>query len=175
MLLSKIFLALHRTHHRLSWWFILAPDGPIRVDFHLADHRQALHTLRQWGGTIVDEEEEGPCPAADLLSRRLAAYLAGESRHFFPQAPPSPFLAAGSIFQQRVWREIAAIPYGETRNYGEIGEALGGRALARAVGSACGANPCPLVIPCHRVVGKSSLGGFTGGIEIKKLLLAIEG
>jgi len=171
----KKFFTLCCPHPQLTCWFILADDGPIRVDFQAANHRRAVLTLRQWGAMVNDGSRKAASAAARLLRQRLACYLAGESRCFFADPPPSPFLAAGSAFQQRVWRQIGAIPYGETRSYGEISRTLGDRNLARAVGGACGANPCPLLIPCHRVVGKNSLGGFTGGIEIKKLLLTIEG
>ncbi|MFH7320783.1 methylated-DNA--[protein]-cysteine S-methyltransferase [Desulfurivibrio sp. D14AmB] len=171
----KRFLTLCCPHPQLTCWFILADGGPVRVDFLATDHRRAVLTLRQWGAMVGDGSREAGSAAIRLVQQHLAAYLAGESRCFFADPPPSPFLAAGSGFQQEVWRQIAAIPYGETRSYGEIGQALGDHNLARAVGGACGANPCPLLIPCHRVVGKNSLGGFTGGIEIKKLLLTIEG
>lgn len=178
---EKTFVALRfmpgqRRGQRLNFWFIIGQGGPIRVDFHPADHRQALETLRQWGGVMVRARTAGPLltEAVELLHHRLSAYLEGKSRHFYPIVPPSPFLAAGSAFQQRVWREIGAIPYGSTQSYGELGERLGGRGLARAVGQACGANPCPLLIPCHRVVGAASSGGFGGGLALKKWLLALE-
>ena len=84
---------------------------------------------------------------------------------------------SGTPFQRRVWRLIAAIPPGTTRTYGELAAALG--SSARAVGGACRANPCPLVVPCHRVVARDGLGGFAGDrggrlLDIKRWLLAHE-
>jgi O-6-methylguanine DNA methyltransferase len=81
----------------------------------------------------------------------------------------------GTEFQQAVWRELQKIPRGQTRTYGEIAAAIGRPNAVRAVGSACGANPLPLFIPCHRVVAKNGLGGFGSGLPWKKLLLRMEG
>lgn len=76
-------------------------------------------------------------------------------------------------FTGEVMVEISRIPYGETRSYGEIAEALDSSAIA--VGQACGRNPVPISVPCHRVVGKDSLGGYSGGLKLKKKLLELEG
>lgn len=81
----------------------------------------------------------------------------------------------GTPFQQAVWNEVKKIPRGRTRTYGEIAAAIGRPKAVRAVGSACGANPLPVFIPCHRVVAKSGLGGFGSGLPWKKLLLKEEG
>ena len=85
---------------------------------------------------------------------------------------------AGTPFQQRVWRELQAIPAGKTLTYGQLAERIGSG--ARAVGNACRANPCPLVVPCHRVVGANGLGGFAGErsgrkLAVKRWLLQHEG
>jgi AraC family transcriptional regulator of adaptative response/methylated-DNA-[protein]-cysteine methyltransferase len=80
-----------------------------------------------------------------------------------------------TAFQRRVWEELQAIPYGETRTYGEIAASLGQAGAARAVGQACATNPTPLVVPCHRVVGrKGKLGGYRWGPDRKRELLAHE-
>lgn len=82
----------------------------------------------------------------------------------------------GTDFQRKVWREIEKIPMGKTKTYLEIAKAIGKPGAARAVGSACGANPIPLFVPCHRVVASNGgLGGFSGGLDIKKKLLRLEG
>ncbi|MBI5969840.1 MAG: methylated-DNA--[protein]-cysteine S-methyltransferase [Deltaproteobacteria bacterium] len=82
----------------------------------------------------------------------------------------------GSAFQKNVWAEIKKIPYGMTINYGEIAARLGIPKGARAIGNACGTNPVPIIIPCHRVLkGDGSIGGYAGGVEIKKRLLEVEG
>ena len=79
-------------------------------------------------------------------------------------------------FSARVWRQIARIPYGEVRSYGRIARALRKPQAARAVGQACGRNPVPLVIPCHRVIASNgSLGGFSAGLDVKEKLLRLEG
>ena len=80
----------------------------------------------------------------------------------------------GTEFQKAVWKEMLKIPRGQTRTYGEIAAAIGRPKAARAVGAACGANPIPLWIPCHRVVAQNGLGGFGRGLPWKKLLLAME-
>ena len=95
-----------------------------------------------------------------------------------PQASFSvPFKADGTPHQQKVWKAMLAIPSGSTRTYGDIAAEL--KSAARAVGQACGANPIPIIIPCHRVVGRSGLGGFMrhasgGPLDIKRWLLAHE-
>ena len=92
-----------------------------------------------------------------------------------PPLPPLD-LSGGTKFRLRVWAELGRIPRGETRSYGEVAEELGKRRAARAVGGACGANPIPVLIPCHRVLAANGgLGGFSGGLEWKRRLLAIEG
>ncbi len=81
-----------------------------------------------------------------------------------------------SAFQQRVWRAACAIPYGGTRSYAWIARKIGSPRAARAVGNALGANPVPIVVPCHRVIASSGgLGGFSGGLEWKRRLLDLEG
>jgi len=82
---------------------------------------------------------------------------------------------SGTDFQKAVWRELKKIPRGQTRTYGEIAEAIGKPKAVRAVGSACGANPAPLFIPCHRVTAQNGLGGFGAGLPWKILLLKTEG
>lgn len=80
----------------------------------------------------------------------------------------------GTEFQMAVWRELKKIPRGQTRTYGQIAAAVGRPKAARAVGSACGKNPIPVFIPCHRAVASNGLGGFSGGLPWKKLLLELE-
>ena len=109
-------------------------------------------------------------PLLAEAARQLAAYFEGRlSRFDLPLAP------AGSPFETRVWSAMRAIPYGETRCYGEVAEAVG--AAPRAVGRACGKNPIPIVIPCHRVLAKGGIGGYSGdgGLTTKRRLLALEG
>jgi methylated-DNA-[protein]-cysteine S-methyltransferase len=134
-------------------------------------------------GALTLSEEDGAIVALDwgfsrdqtatplLLDGRdqLQAFFDGTCETFtLPLAP------AGTPYQRRVWAALAEIPYGQTRTYAAIAAKAGGS--ARAVGGANGANPIPIVIPCHRVVGSTGLGGYSGGegLETKRWLLALE-
>jgi O-6-methylguanine DNA methyltransferase len=89
---------------------------------------------------------------------------------------PGKLDSGGTEFQQRVWERLIRIPPGEAAAYGEVARSLGLPRASRAVGAACGANPLPIIIPCHRVIGKSGrLTGFGGGLELKARLLQAEG
>ena len=91
------------------------------------------------------------------------------------QLPPLDF-SIGTDFQQRVWHSLRRIGTGRTRSYGEIAIDIGNRRATRAVGGACGANPIPVLVPCHRVLAANQrIGGFSGGLDWKRKLLALEG
>jgi len=101
---------------------------------------------------------------------QLDAYFDGQLQDFdLPLAP------VGTPFDRRVWRGMCAIPYGATQTYGELAARVDG--IARAVGVACGRNPIPIIIPCHRVLAGDGLGGYSGngGVETKIALLRLEG
>ena len=101
---------------------------------------------------------------------QLSAYFAGELRSFNLELMPK-----GSPFQLSVWQALRTIPFGVTVSYGEIANRIGRPSASRAVGAANGANPIPIIVPCHRVIGGSgALTGFGGGIETKRWLLAHE-
>jgi O-6-methylguanine DNA methyltransferase len=107
----------------------------------------------------------------EQTSTELGDYFAG-SRHDFTL----PLDLRGSAFHQRVWQTLTNIPYGHTVSYGDLARALGAPKAARAVGAACGANPVPIIAPCHRVLGSDgSLHGFGGGLPVKAWLLRHEG
>ena len=110
---------------------------------------------------------------AFLYNTVLNDYFTGNLSRF-PIKIDSPFIGAGTSFQQRVWRHIAAIPYGSCITYQRLAELAGSHKGARAAGMACGVNPLALIIPCHRVIAKNGLGGFAGGVAIKRSLLALE-
>jgi methylated-DNA-[protein]-cysteine S-methyltransferase len=102
---------------------------------------------------------------------QLHAYFAGQLREF-----RIPLDLRGTDFQMRVWRQLQTIPFGETRSYLQIAAAIGSPRAVRAVGAANGANPIPIIVPCHRVIGASGkLVGYGGGLPMKKRLLALEG
>ena len=112
-------------------------------------------------------------PALERAIRQLSEYFQGVRRTF-----DLPFSLSGTPFQMEVWRALRDIPYGQTLTYGELAKKVGRPGSARAVGGAVGANPLPIVIPCHRVMGSS--GAITGysagdGIPTKKALLDLEG
>jgi len=109
--------------------------------------------------------------AFDDAARQLTAYFAGDLTHF-----DLPLHIAGTPFRKRVWSELQTIPYGETISYAALADRIGRPQAYRAVGAANGANPLPIVVPCHRVIGSNgSLTGFGGGIAVKRFLLELEG
>lgn len=106
----------------------------------------------------------------DAVKDQLSDYFAGNRKVF-----DLPITLHGTDFQKRVWTLLFNIPYGETRSYGELALKLGAPKASRAVGLANGANPIPIIIPCHRVIGSDGkLTGFGGGIKTKQFLLDLE-
>lgn len=133
---------------------------------------ETFDTLSRWaakempGALLI----EAPERMADIL-RQLREYCTGSRQAF-----TLPLDMRGTAFQQSVWQALTQIPYGQTRSYSDIAEAIGNPAAVRAVGTANGANPIPIVVPCHRVIGKNAaLTGFRGGLQAKEDLLQLEG
>jgi methylated-DNA-[protein]-cysteine S-methyltransferase len=115
--------------------------------------------------------EDPDHPILVETERQLREYFAGKRKAFSVKME-----FAGTEFQRRVWQALLAIPFGETRSYGDIARALGNPAAVRAVGAANGKNPISIIAPCHRVIGSTGkLTGFAGGLEVKARLLALEG
>ena len=113
--------------------------------------------------------EEGGVHNAET-ARQLDAYFAGELKDF-----DIPLDMQGTDFQKTVWKQLTAIPYGETWSYGEMAVAIGKPTASRAVGHANGSNPISIIVPCHRVIGSSGkLVGYGGGLDRKRALLALE-
>lgn len=134
----------------------LSDDGAALEDELRARYPKA--EFKRGGGLTVD------------AGRAIRRYLSGGPD------PDVPVVLPEDGFQARVWREIGRIPRGEVRSYARIAKSLRRPQAARAVGQACGRNPVPLVVPCHRVVTtQKTLGGFTGGCDVKRRLLALEG
>jgi methylated-DNA-[protein]-cysteine S-methyltransferase len=146
-------------------------DSPIGL-LTLAGRGSVLTNLR-----MVDQTYEpgragwSPDPGAfSTAVDQLEAYFAGELTDFDIELD-----LRGTEFQQRVWKALLTIPYGETRSYGEIAEQIGALGAARAVGLANGHNPIAIVVPCHRVIGAGgSLTGYGGGLDRKRTLLELE-
>ena len=129
----------------------------------------ASFALRARAGEPVTKASSARLRAA---RRQLLEYLAGTRRSF---ALPLD-VSGGTSFQRRVWKELQSVPYGKLQSYQGLASAVGGKRYARAVGGAVGANPLPVVIPCHRIVTQdASLGGFSCGLPMKRRLLALEG
>ena len=161
---------MNTTDHTRYWHTLESPVGPLllggdgerltRIDFQ--DGPRPLRPAAHW--------QRSATPFAAAIEQ-LAQYFAGQRRNFdLPLAP------IGTEFQQRVWQALCAIPYGTTVSYGELASRIGHPRASRAVGLANGANPLPVVVPCHRVIGADgALTGFGGGVPIKRALLALEG
>ena len=131
--------------------------------------RRSEPALERWLRRHILHAAETPVLSAALA--QLREYFAGTRREL--DVPVDP---AGTDFQRHVWDAVAALPFGETTSYGKIAAALGRPQLARAVGAAVGANPIPIIIPCHRVIGSDdSLTGYGGGLRMKIWLLRHEG
>lgn len=141
-----------------------SPIGGLRLHAH-AGLLTAIDFDARPHGTRMNDD------LLDEAERQLTQYFAGGRTTF-----DLPLASEGSEFQKKVWAELQRIPFGETASYGEIARRLGYEpVISRAVGAANGANPIPIVVPCHRVIGSNgTLTGYAGGIERKKTLLALE-
>jgi len=147
--------------------------GVRRLDFLGALREPPLKRAEERSHEVSDE----PMSVAELavaqrLEAQLAEYFTGVRREF--DVPID--LGGGSEFRRRVWQVVAQIPYGKTLSYADVAAAAGNPSAYRAAGSACGANPIVILIPCHRVVGSDRrLHGFGGGLDTKAWLLQHEG
>lgn len=140
---------------------LLTSDGSSLIGVYMQDQKDAVKQTENWQRDDAALSE----PRAQLL-----AYFAGELRAF-----ELPLAFDGTPFQQRVWRALCDIPYGETISYGELARRIGRPTAFRAVGLANGQNPISIVVPCHRVIGTNgSLTGYGGGLPRKRWLLAHE-
>jgi methylated-DNA-[protein]-cysteine S-methyltransferase len=109
-------------------------------------------------------------PVLKDTATQLEEYFAGERTGF-----DIPMVLDGTEFQREVWAELSRIPYGETISYGELARRVGRPRGPRAVGQANGKNPIAIIVPCHRVVAGNGIGGYGGGLPMKRALLAVEG
>jgi methylated-DNA-[protein]-cysteine S-methyltransferase len=144
---------------------LLTSDGEALTGVAFSPHEELLERCRTEG------KRHAALPVLSAAAAQLQEYFADQRREFdLPLAP------AGSEFQLAVWEQLREIPYGATWSYGRIADRLGlPPGGSRAVGLANGANPLPIVVPCHRVIGADgSLTGFGGGIERKRYLLDLE-
>jgi methylated-DNA-[protein]-cysteine S-methyltransferase len=163
-------MTLKFTCFETEWGWIAAiesPAGVFRVTLPRPDERSAIDAVTRGIAASRDEAElEG-------VRRALTNYFKGEQVEF--SFPIDLKLEGHTDFQRDVWEATAEIPYGQLRSYGWIANHIGRPRTARAVGQALGANPLPIIIPCHRVVrSDGSLGGFSGGLHWKEKLIELE-
>ena len=144
-----------------------SPIGPL--DITLSE--RAIHRVDFKGIAPDAPVPRAVRPLLGQVKRELAEYFAGKRRHFELPLEPDP---PGTDFQRNVWSALTEIPYGEVVSYADLAAWAGRPKAARAAGLACGANRVAILIPCHRVVAKGGLGGFGGGLKVKKALLKLE-
>jgi methylated-DNA-[protein]-cysteine S-methyltransferase len=146
----------------------LARDEALSVLALFDDRENGFRSVRERYPSAVEDVSH---PVLAATRRQLEEYFTGRRREFdLPLAP------AGTDFQQRVWRLLREILYGETRSYGDLARAIGAPGAAQAIGQANGENPIAVIIPCHRVIAAGGgLGGYGGGLDHKRWLLRLEG
>jgi len=145
---------------------IASPIGNLTL--HIDD--DGALTQLEFGAAEAAAQTGREAAALDAVADQLREYFAGERSAF-----DLPLRPRGNAFEQRVWAELARIPYGQTASYAEIARRIGRPDAARAVGRANARNPIAIVVPCHRVIGSNgSLTGYAGGIDAKRALLALE-
>ncbi|MPZ63810.1 MAG: methylated-DNA--[protein]-cysteine S-methyltransferase [Propionibacteriales bacterium] len=149
------------------WTLMDSPVGRLRI---AGDGHSVTAIDFEPHGEPVGERDDSD-PVLVEARRQLTAYFAGEREEFDLALAPS-----GTPFQLKVWEALRSIPYGQTASYGDIARRLGlGPRGSRAVGTANGANPIPVVVPCHRVIGADgNLTGYGGGLDRKQTLLSLE-
>ena len=138
---------------------VLESDGDVLIGVWLPN--ESRHKRR--------DAEDVP-PVLKETATQLEEYFAGERTDFDLQMELD-----GTRFQREVWTELTRIPYGETISYGELARRVGRPNGPRAVGQANGRNPIPIIVPCHRVLASNGIGGYGGGLKVKRALLALEG
>jgi methylated-DNA-[protein]-cysteine S-methyltransferase len=144
-------------------WIAGNEQGLTNVSF---PSQRGLSAAHQWSADWVYEPQ-----AFAEARRQLTGYLAGDLQVF-----DLPLAAEGTAFRKQVWAALCNVPWGATASYGQIAKAIGRPSASRAVGAANGANPLPIIVPCHRIIGSSGqLTGYAGGLHIKQYLLELEG
>lgn len=164
---TAISYAAMKTPWGVHLWLARFERGICRIEFNHSQAEFRTMLARRWPqARLVKDETALQMPIAELEE-----YFAGQRRKFtFLLAP------RGTVFQQKVWQAVSAIPFGQVTTYQNIAKKIGKSKAVRAVGHANGSNPLPIVIPCHRVIGSNGdLCGYGGGLELKRKLLELEG
>jgi methylated-DNA-[protein]-cysteine S-methyltransferase len=138
---------------------VLECDGDVLIGLWLPNERRHAR----------NDADDVP-PVLKETASQLDEYFDGERTDF-----DVPMELDGTDFQREVWTELTRIPYGETISYGELARRVGRPSAPRAVGQANGRNPIPVIVPCHRVLASNGIGGYGGGLKVKRALLAVEG
>ena len=150
-----------------TWSFAATENGLLRLSISEATSAPLLEWARRWEPNA--EFVRDPDPLRPIAAA-LQSYASGELREFDLRLD-----LRGGEFELAAWAAMCAIPFGQTRTYGQLADELGVPGGARAIGRAAGANPVPVVVPCHRILAARGLGGFSGGLEHKRRLLRHEG
>ena len=146
----------------ISKGYAPSPIGFLKIELTDGKVISVSHEQKKQKDSVSKQD----LPVFNKTKAQLKAYFAGRLKKF-----NLPLVTEGTEFQQQVWREMAKIPFGSTRTYGELAKAIGRPRASRAIGNACNGNPHLIVIPCHRVVGATGVGGFAIGSKKKKHLL----
>ncbi len=144
----------HQFETDLGWIYLIEEEHClVSLDFIAHPKKQEIH----------------PSKLLREAQKQITDYLKGKRENF-----DLPIKFKGTEFQNKVWKELLKIPYGKTMTYKELAQKIGNVNAARAVGGAVGKNPLAIIIPCHRILATGGIGGFSGGLKIKKMLLAVE-
>jgi O-6-methylguanine DNA methyltransferase len=166
-----VFYKVTCSYGEFTVYCLLGPEKSLlQLTFAPEKHSRLQNMLQQINPDIQFRQ----LPQKYFSSNNMLCEYFEGIRTTFPANLQSPLLEKGTAFQQRIWEQMRTIPYGSTVTYQQLAAQAGSPKGFRAAGQACGANPLALIIPCHRVVATNSLGGFAGGLQVKKNLLALE-
>lgn len=149
---------------------LLVEEDGVLIRVKYLDSQPTSSRIEEYIGAAGEDIYQQDTPFLNAVEAQLREYFAGNRTRF-----DLPFRYRGTDFQQYVWDVIASVPFGEYVTYGEIAERINHPNAARAIGNACGRNPIPIIVPCHRVLGsKGALGGYSSGLDKKRWLLGLE-
>lgn len=169
---SKVYWSREAFGPEGQLWTILATEqGICRLMYPQDSLDSVVAWLKRYKPEVIMEENHGQVASTNVIDK-LQGYFSGEPVDF-SEIPLDLF---GTPFQKEVWSALLMIPYGEVQTYRDIAAVIGRPKAVRAVGTANGANPVPVIVPCHRVIGSNqTLVGYRGGLKIKDMLLKLEG